>query len=110
MPQLIGQLNAEEACAVVAKAVQSQQNELAGYDYMGALTMKRRARRRRQVHLAHRGRMNRAGRKLAKRARKAWLAESSARLRAAIYRRLLTSPGATFWDPEYGFPVAWGSP
>lgn len=34
MPQLIGQLNAEEACAVVAKAVQSQQADLAGYDYI----------------------------------------------------------------------------
>ncbi len=34
MPHLIGQLSAEEACAVVAKAVQSQQQELAGYDYI----------------------------------------------------------------------------
>ncbi len=34
MPLLIGKLNAEEACAVVANALQTKQGELAGYDYI----------------------------------------------------------------------------
>jgi len=40
MPQLIGQLNAEEACAVVATAVQGKHAELAGYDYIVVIRAK----------------------------------------------------------------------